>query len=215
MITFYATGGIVAVLTLAVTIVIILGVMASLGATMTLPGLAGIVLTIGMAVDANILIFERMREELALGKTLSSANQGGFDKALTTILDAHFVQLIICGIMIWLGTGPIKGFGVTLLIGVLSTLFSVLITAHLIMELLIDSDFVKKITFRRMLGDLKVDFVKYGKPCAIGSGALVGVSIGYVFYQGRHLFAITFSGGPRNTAPFTQKVEASNILPPA
>src|SRR5258708_15247006 len=172
MITFYATGGIVAVLTLAVNIVILLGVLASLGATMTLPGLAGIVLTIGMAVDANILIFERMREELALGKTLSSANQGGFDKALTTILDAHFVQLIICGIMIWLGTGPIKGFGVTLLIGVLSTLFSVLITAHLIMELLIDSDFVKKITFRRMLGDLKVDFVKYGKPCPTCSDSL-------------------------------------------
>ncbi|HKB56591.1 MAG TPA: protein translocase subunit SecD [Lacunisphaera sp.] len=211
MITFYATGGLVAVLTLAVNIVIILGVMASLGATMTLPGLAGIVLTIGMAVDANILIFERMREELALGKTLSSANQGGFDKALTTILDAHFVQLIICGIMIWLGTGPIKGFGVTLLIGVLSTLFSVLITAHLIMELLIDSDFVKKITFRRMLGDLKVDFVKYGKPCAIGSVALVVVSIGYVFYQGDHIYGIDFAGGDQITARFTQKIDGANI----
>jgi SecD/SecF fusion protein len=211
MITFYATGGIVAVLSLAVNIVIILGVMANLGATMTLPGLAGIVLTIGMAVDANILIFERMREELALGKTLSSANQGGFSKALSTILDAHLVQLIICGIMIWLGTGPIKGFGYTLLIGVLSTLFSVLITAHMIMEMLIDSNFLKKITMRRMLKDLSVDFVKYGKPAAIGSVALVVISIGYVIYQGDRIYGIDFAGGDQVTIKFTQKIDSSLI----
>ncbi|MDB6116154.1 MAG: protein-export rane protein SecD [Lacunisphaera sp.] len=211
MITFYATGGLVAVISLAVNIVIILGVMASIGATMTLPGLAGIVLTIGMAVDANILIFERMREEIALGKTLSSANQGGFMKALTTILDAHFVQLIICGIMIWLGTGPIKGFGFTLLIGVLSTLFSVLITGHMIMELLIDSNFVKKITMRRMLKDLNVDFVKYGKPAAIGSVALVVISIAYVFYQGDKIYGIDFAGGDQVTANFTQKIDSGAI----
>jgi SecD/SecF fusion protein len=211
MITFYATGGLVAVFTLAVNIVIILGVMANFGATMTLPGLAGIVLTIGMAVDANILIFERMREELALGKSLSSANQGGYEKALTTILDAHLVQLIICAVMIKLGTGPIKGFGFTLLIGVLSTLFSVLITAHLLMELLIDSDFVKKITFRRMLGDLNVDFVKYGKPAAIGSVLLVVVSIAYVFYQGDRIYGIDFAGGDQITAQFTQKISSDKI----
>ncbi len=211
MITFYATGGVVAVVTLAVNIIVILGVMSSIGATMTLPGLAGIVLTIGMAVDANILIFERMREEMALGKTLSSANQGGYEKALTTILDAHIVQLIICAIMIWLGTGPIKGFGFTLLIGVLSTLFSVLITAHYFMELLIDSNFVKKITFRRMLGDLKVDFVKYGKPCAIGSVALVVISFCYVIYQGDRIYGTDFAGGDLITANFTQKIDNAKI----
>jgi len=211
MITFYATGGVVAVVTLGVNIIIILGVMSSIGATMTLPGLAGIVLTIGMAVDANILIFERMREELALGKSLSSANQGGYEKALTTILDAHIVQLIICGIMIWLGTGPIKGFGFTLLIGVLSTLFSVLITAHYFMELLIDSNFVQKITFRRMLGDLKVDFVKYGKPCFFGSMALVVVSFCYVLYQGDRIYGIDFAGGDLITANFAQKIDNAKI----
>lgn len=211
MVTFYATGGLVAVFALAANIVIILGIMASIGATMTLPGLAGIVLTIGMAVDANILIFERMREELALGKTLSSANQGGFIKALTTILDAHLVQLIICGIMIWLGTGPIKGFGFTLLIGVLSTLFTVLITGHMILELLIDSSFLKKITMRRMLKDLNVDFVRYGKPAAIGSVALVLVSLAYVVYQGDKIYGIDFAGGDQVTANFTTRIDASKI----
>ncbi len=211
MITFYTTGGIVAVLSLAVNIVIILGVMASIGATMTLPGLAGIVLTIGMAVDANILIFERMREEVALGKSLASSNQGGFEKALTTILDAHLVQLIICGVMIWLGNGPIKGFGFTLLIGVLSTLFSVLITGHYIMEVVIEDFNMKKLTMLRMLGDLSVDFVKFGKPAAIGSIALVVISIGYVFYQGDRIYGIDFAGGDQVTANFTQKIDTSKI----
>jgi SecD/SecF fusion protein len=211
MITFYATGGIVAVLSLAVNILIILGVMASIGATMTLPGLAGIVLTIGMAVDANILIFERMREEIAEGKTLVSANRGGFIKALTTILDAHLVQLIICGIMIWLGTGPIKGFGVTLLIGVISTLFSVLITGHLLMELIIESGTLKKMTMRRMLKDLNVDFVKYGKPAAIGSVLLVVASMAVVLYKGDRIYGIDFAGGDQVTANFTQKIDSGKI----
>ena len=211
MITFYATGGLVAVVSLAVNIAIILGVMASVGVTMTLPGLAGIVLTIGMAVDANILIFERMREEIALGKQLVSANQGGFTKALTTILDAHLVQLIICGVMIWLGTGPIRGFGFTLLIGVISTLFSVLITGHMLMEMLVESGALKKMTMRRMLGDLNVDFVKLGKPCAIGSIALVVISLAYVVYQGDRIYGIDFAGGDQVTVNFTQKIDSGKI----
>ncbi|HWA24729.1 MAG TPA: protein translocase subunit SecD [Lacunisphaera sp.] len=211
MITFYATGGLVAVISLAVNILIILAVMASFHATMTLPGLAGIVLTIGMAVDANILIFERMREELAEGKTLVSANRGGFWKALTTILDAHFVQLIICAIMIKVGTGPIKGFGFTLLTGVCSTLFSVLITGHFLMEWLIESNALKKMTMRRMLKDLNVDFIKYGKPAAIGSVALVLLSLGVVVYKGDRIYGIDFAGGDRITANFTQKIDTADI----
>ena len=211
MITFYTTGGVVAVIVLAMNILIIFGVLASLGATMTLPGLAGIVLTIGMAVDANILIFERMREELALGKTLAVSNQSGYLKALWTILDAHAVQLIICAIMILRGTGPIKGFGVTLAIGVLSTLFSVLITGHLIMEVLTDSGWVKRFTMRRMLKDLRVDFVRYGKPAAIASVTLVLVSFGYVLYQGRHIYGIDFLGGDTISLQFSERLDTAKI----
>jgi SecD/SecF fusion protein len=211
MVTFYTTGGLISVVTLGVNILIILGTMASLGATMTLPGLAGIVLTIGMAVDANILIFERMREEIHAGKSLAAANQSGFLKALWTILDAHAVQLIICAIMIWLGQGPIKGFGVTLAIGVISTLVSVLITAHLLMEVLIESGTLSKITMRRMLGDLQVDFVKYGKPAAIGSIALVVVSIGYVAYQGKQIFGIDFAGGDVISLNFKVKLDTAKV----
>ncbi|HEY4299938.1 MAG TPA: protein translocase subunit SecD [Candidatus Didemnitutus sp.] len=211
MITFYSTGGVVAVISLGINICIIFAIMASIGATLTLPGLAGIVLTIGMAVDANILIFERMREEITAGKSLATANQSGYLKALWTILDAHAVQLIICAIMIWLGTGPIKGFGWTLLIGVLSTLFTVLITGHLLMELIVDSHFVKSITMRRMIHDLKVDFIRYGKPAAIASVALVIVSFAYVLFQGDRIYGIDFTGGDVVNVQFKEKIDSAKI----
>jgi SecD/SecF fusion protein len=211
MITFYTTGGLVAVASLAINILIILGVMASIGATMTLPGLAGIVLTIGMAVDANILIFERMREEIAAGKSLAIATQSGFVKALTTILDAHIVQLIICAIMIWLGTGPIKGFGVTLAIGVISTLISVLITAHLILELLVDSGTLKKMTMRHILKDLRVDFVKYGKPAFIGSWIVVLLGVGVIAYKGSAIYGIDFTGGDVISVQFKERIDIGKI----
>jgi SecD/SecF fusion protein len=211
MITFYTTGGLVAVATLAINILIILGVMASFGATMTLPGLAGIVLTIGMAVDANILIFERMREELAAGKSLAAANESGYYKALWTILDAHAVQLIICAIMIWLGQGPIKGFGVTLAIGVVSTLCSVLITAHLIMEMLIESGWMKKLTMNHLLKHINVDFIKWGKPAFIGSWLVVLLGVGVVVYKGNDIYGIDFAGGDEIRVGFKEKIDSGKI----
>jgi SecD/SecF fusion protein len=212
MIVFYATGGVIAVATLAVNLVFILGIMASFGATMTLPGLAGIVLTVGMAVDANILIFERMREELAVGKSLAVANQAGYRKALSTIIDAHIVQLIICAIMIWLGRGPIKGFGVTLAIGVLSTMFTVLITAHMVMEWVIDGGWIKKIHMRHLIGHrVGWDFVRWGRPSIIISFAVVLLGMGYAFYQGHHIFGIDFAGGDSVTLQFTQRVDIAEI----
>lgn len=204
MITFYSIGGVVSVFTLALNILIILGIMASFGATMTLPGLAGIVLTIGMAVDANILIFERMREELNAGKTLATANQSGYMKALWTILDAHAVQLIICAIMIWKGTGPIKGFGVTLLIGVVATLFSVLITAHIIMEWLVESGKLKHFSMRHLLKNVSMDFVKWGKPAFIGSWVIVLMGVAVVIYKGDRIYGIDFAGGDIVSVQFDQ-----------
>jgi SecD/SecF fusion protein len=211
MVTFYTTGGVVAVITLFVNLIVILGVMAYLGATMTLPGLAGIVLTIGMAVDANILIFERMREELHDGKSLKTANQTGFSKALMTIIDAHIVQLIICAIMIWLGTGAIRGFGVTLAIGVLSTMFSVLVTAHLIMELLIDSNILKKITMNHILKAIHFDYIRFGLPAFIGSWTIVLLGLVVCLYQGNRVFGIDFSGGDVVTVSYKQHLDVGSI----
>jgi SecD/SecF fusion protein len=195
MITYYTIGGVIAVGVLAVNIAIILGVLASIGATMTLPGLAGIVLTIGMAVDANILIFERMREELHLGKNLKTALVAGYDKAFFTIVDAHVTQLCICAIMIWLGTGPVRGFGVTLAIGVFSTMFSVLITGHLIMEYLINLDIVTRFPMLHLLRNIQTDFVRYAKPAFIVSWLIVLTGFSFVLFKGRQAFGTDFLGG--------------------
>jgi SecD/SecF fusion protein len=211
MITYYTVGGIVAVITLAMNLLIILGVMASIGATMTLPGLAGIVLTMGMAVDANILIFERMREELKLGKTLKTALVAGYDKAFTTIVDAHVTQLAICAVMIGLGHGPIKGFGVTLAIGVFSTLFTVLITSHLVMEWLIETDIVKKMPMLHFLHSEKTDFVKYGKPAFIVSWIIVAIGVFVVIGKGQKIYGIDFAGGDVVTVSYKQHVDPAQV----
>jgi SecD/SecF fusion protein len=211
MITYYMVGGFVAVLTLAMNLLIIIGVMASFGATMTLPGIAGIVLTMGMAVDANILIFERMREELKLGKSLKTAVVAGYDKAFVTIVDAHVTQLAICAVMIWLGHGPIKGFGVTLAIGVFSTMFSVLITSHLILEWLVESEIVKKFPMLHFLHAEKVDFVKYGKPAFIASWCVVLVGVAVVFSKGQKIYGIDFAGGDVISVAYKQQPSLTQV----
>ncbi len=211
MIMFYTVGGVVAVLSLLVNVLVIFGVMASIGATITLPGLAGIVLTVGMAVDANILIFERMREELAIGKSLKNALHAGYEKAFTTIIDAHLTQLGVCAVMIALGTGPIKGFGVTLAIGVFSTLFSVLVASHLLMDWLVESEIIKKLSMPQLIKALNADFLKWGKPAFMASWAIVLVGVAVVFTKGERIYGIDFSGGDVTTVSFTQKLGLDEI----
>jgi len=211
MITYYMVGGVVAVLTLAINMLILFGLMAMFRATLTMPGLAGIVLTVGMAVDANILIFERMRDELNLGKSLKAALVSGYDKAFITIVDAHVTQVLICFVMIWLGTGPIKGFGVTLAMGVFSTLFSTLIVSHLILEWLIEKDIVKKFPMLHFFHSVDVDFVKWAKPAFIGSWLIVLIGIATVVYKGSAIYGIDFAGGDVTTVSFAQKLDVAEI----
>ena len=211
MITFYTVGGVVAVLSLFVNVLVIFGVMAAIGATITLPGLAGIVLTIGMAVDANILIFERMREEINIGKSLKSALHAGYDKAFTTIIDAHLTQLGVCAVMIAFGTGPIKGFGVTLAIGVFSTLFSVLVASHLLMDWLIESEIIKKLPMFNPIKAINADFVKWGKPAFIISWIIVLIGVVVVFSKGERIYGIDFAGGDVTTVSFKQKLGLDEV----
>jgi preprotein translocase subunit SecD len=124
MIYYYRASGIVADIALFLNLIYLLGAFTALRATMTLPGIAGIILTIGMGVDTNVLIFERIREELRLGKTVRAAVDGGYSKAWVTIFDAHITTLITTFILFIFGTGPIKGFAVTLAIGIIINLFT-------------------------------------------------------------------------------------------
>ena len=124
MIIYYSGGGIVANLALFFNIFFILGILAQLSASLTLPGIAGIVLTIGMSIDANVLIFERIKEELRNGANIKQAISNGYDKAFTSIIDANFTTLLVGLILYNLGQGPVKGFAITLIIGIICSFFS-------------------------------------------------------------------------------------------
>ncbi|MGD8377781.1 MAG: protein translocase subunit SecD [Acidobacteriota bacterium] len=139
MLIWYRLSGMNAIVVLALNLVLILGIMAAFRATLTLPGIAGYILTVGMAVDANVLIFERIREELRLGKTVRSAVDGGFGKAFTTILDSNLTTLISAVALYSYGTGPIKGFAVTLSVGILANVFTAVFVSRLLFDLYLGS----------------------------------------------------------------------------
>jgi len=124
MAVYYRAFGLVADLALGVNLMLVVGILSVLQATLTLPGIAGIVLTVGMAVDANVLIFERIREELRAGNTVQASIHAGYDKALATIADANITTLIAAVVLFLFGTGPIKGFAVTLSIGIVTSMFT-------------------------------------------------------------------------------------------
>lgn len=133
---YYKMSGVVAIIALIVNLVLVLAVMAAINATLTLPGIAGLILLIGMAVDANVIIFERIREEIALGKTVRSAINSGYSNAKLTILDANITTLITAFILLWQGTGPIRGFAVTLIFGIMASLFTALYVSRILMDLI-------------------------------------------------------------------------------
>ena len=209
---YYRLAGMIADLALVTNIIILLGVMCSIGTTLTLPGIAGVVLTIGMAVDANVLIFERIREESAKGKSLRGALAAGYDRAFGTIFDSHVTTLISSVILIFMGTGPIKGFGVTLTIGVAASLFTALVVTRLIFDFLIDKGVIKSIKMFHFFGTPKIDFMKVAKPAFIATWTLIVIGLGYgVFVRGHNMMGIDFAGGDSVQMTFKQKVDQQQI----
>jgi SecD/SecF fusion protein len=211
MLVFYTIGGVVAAIGMGVNVLITLGVMASIGATLTMPGIAGIVLTLAMSVDSNILIFERMREELKLGKSLGTALEAGFDKAWSAILDSNVTTLLVALIMIVLGTGPVKGFGVTLTIGIFTTMFAAVVVSKLILEWLIHGGVIKSMKMFSILQNTSYDFLKYTKAAVIATIAILVVGIGAVVYKGKEIYGIDFVGGDTVTVNFERKLEISQL----
>lgn len=145
MLAYYRLPGLVSDIALILYIIIVLTVLASIKATLTLPGIAGIILSIGMAVDANVIIFERIKEELKLGKTLRAAIDSGFRRAFLTIFDSNITTLIGAVVLFYFGTGPIKGFAVTLSIGILSSMFTAIVVTKYLLKLLVEGSGVKSL----------------------------------------------------------------------
>lgn len=197
MVIYYRLSGIIADFALMLNILFLFVGLAMLGATLTLPGIAGIILSIGMAVDANVLIFERMREEFALGKSIKSGVDSGFSKAFWSIVDSQVTTLITALALFLFGTGPIKGFAVTLSLGIIFNLFAVLFCTRLVYDSLYTTRKLKRLTFMRLIHKANFDFMKARKIAFGLSGFLVIIgTIAFVqILRGQANLGVDFSGG--------------------
>ncbi len=207
---YYLGAGLIADFALMLNIAIILGAMNALGGTFTLPGIAGIALTIGMAVDANVLIFERVREEKLRGKPLKLAVKAGHDRALVTILDANITTLITAFILYGFGTGAVKGFAVTLSLGILASLFTSLFVTRGLLEFVVDRQWAKELKMCRVVGDTKISFMKLRPAMFAISGLLVAGSIA-LFATTAEKWGLDFTGGLEVQVKFAEKQKAADV----
>ncbi len=205
MLVYYRLAGMIADLSLALNLLMVVGSMAFIAATFTLPGLAGIVLTIGMAVDSNVLIYERMREELARGASLRVAIQNGFDKALSAIVDGNVSSLLTAVILYMIGSDLIRGFAVSLFLGLLMSLFSCLYFGHLAFEIIERKRLVKTLKMMQFLPETKIDFLAKQKIAFAVSGLLIAIGMGALLVRGNDNMDIDFSGGQMITFEFVKE----------
>ncbi len=211
MLTYYLLSGFIANVALLLNIFILLGVMCSIDATLTMPGIAGIVLTAGMAVDANVLIYERIREELAAGKSIRGALSAGYGKAFWTIFDSNLTTLISSIIMIWLGSGPVKGFGVSLTIGICVSMFTALVVTRLIFDYLVNKGLLTNLRMLSLVGHTKIDFMKAALPAFIASWALIVVGLGYGVSRGKDVLGVDFAGGDSIALSYKEKPTVAEV----
>ena len=207
MLLYYWFAGAVANFALVLNLFILMGVMCYLDAALTLPGIAGIVLTIGMAIDANVLIFERIREELKAGKGIQGAVETGYARAFGTIIDANLTTLIVSVILMFMGTGPVKGFGVTLTVGICASMFTALVVTRLVFDLFRNFGADHGL---RLLQQPRLNFMNFAKIAFGISWALVIIGVGYGFTRGGDAVGIDFKGGDRITFEFTEGKKQDN-----
>lgn len=208
---YYRLCGIIASIALIINLVLTLGTMAMLGAAITMPGVAGLVLGIGMAVDANVLIYERMRDELSKGKSLPNAVKASFGRVFWPILDANITTLITCYVLYKFGTGPIRGFAITLGFGVCASMFTALTVTRFCFDFLIYNNWLKTVKITQWFPsslDLKV--LRFAKIAIVFSTTLVILSLGTALIRGKDIFGIDFAGGVRLTYEIPQELVQSN-----
>ena len=213
MIFFYKGAGVVANIALLTNVVLLFGVLSAFGAVLTLPGIAGLVLTLGMAVDANVIIYERIKEELKAGKGLGKAIHDGYSNAYSAIIDGQFTTLITGLVLFFFGTGPIKGFATTLIIGIITSMLTSIFITRIIFEDRVAKG--KSISFetsytRNFLKNTKIDFLSKRKWSYLISGILIVISLGSIFIKG-FTFGVDFTGGRTYVVRFDKPVTAEEV----
>ena len=194
---YYRLAGLVALIALAVEGILLFGLLAMFGAVLTLPGIAGIILSLGMAIDANVLIYERLREEIALGKSLKTALDASYSKAFSAIFDSHVTTLITAAILYVIATGPVRGFAVTLTIGIIASMFTALIITRTLFSWLFHFNLLRKISMADLISATDIDFIGKRRLALSISAIAIVVLSALFFIRGSHNFGVDFLGGDR------------------
>src|SRR5690606_36919065 len=213
MIAYYNKAGIAANIAVLFNVFFLLGILASLNAVLTLPGIAGIVLTMGTAVDANVLIYERIREELRLGTNIRQAIADGYMHAMPSILDSQITTFLVGVVLFFFGSGPILGFATTLMIGIITSLFTSIFISRLIFEFMLKRDMKISVSFpwsENTLVNANYAFIKKRKTYYIASAIAVVISLGFIFTKGFTL-GVDFQGGRSYTVAYEQPVNLEEV----
>src|SRR5436190_1935450 len=208
---YYKIPGLVANLALIINLILLVGALTMFHFVLTLPGIAGIILTIGLSVDANVLIYERLREEMALGKSLKVALNTAYEKAFSSIFDANVTTLITAAILFWKASGPVKGFAISLSLGILASLFTALIVGRNCLGWLVDTGRLKRISMLHLISAKNINFLGKGFIACMCSLALL-LAGAFAFYQrGERNFGVDFRGGDLITLSAAGKIDIGQV----
>jgi SecD/SecF fusion protein len=210
---YYKLAGLIACLALLVNIVLLIGAFQLIpgGVTLTLPGIAGIILTIGLAVDASVLIYERLREEMALGKSLKVAVQTAYQKAFSSIFDANVTTLITAAILFWKASGPVKGFAISLTLGILASLFTALIVGRNCLGWFVDTGRVKRMSMLHLISSKNINFLGKGFLACMCSLALLIAGASAFYLRGEKNFGVDFRGGDLITLSSPNTIDVGQV----
>ncbi|MEO8438826.1 MAG: protein translocase subunit SecD [Spartobacteria bacterium] len=211
VVVYYKFAGLIANTVLIVNIILLMGALTMFNFVLTLPGIAGIILTIGLAVDASVLIYERLREELALGKSLKVALQTAYEKAFSSILDANVTTLITAAILFWKASGPIKGFAISLTLGILASLFTALIVGRNLFSWFVDTGKVKRVSMLHLIAPQHINFLSKGFFAAMLSVALLIAGATAFVIRGDRNFGVDFKGGDLLSLSAAKTVQVSQV----
>ncbi len=208
---YYRLAGVVADIALSMNILFILACLSLFKGTLTLPGIAGLILTIGMSVDANILIYERIREEFKSGKSIKSAIATGYNRAFSAILDSNLTTIVAAALIFKFGTGPIRGFAVTLTIGLLANLFTAVTCTRAIFELLYEQFGLTKLNMMQFFPQTNIDFIGKRKICYTISAIIIIAGLTAFFMRGEKNLGVDFSGGTLEQIMFQKPVKIDDV----
>ncbi|MBI5123944.1 MAG: protein translocase subunit SecD, partial [Candidatus Omnitrophica bacterium] len=211
MIVYYRLAGLIANFALILNLLLILACLALFRGTLTLPGIAGLILTIGMAVDANVLVYERIREELRLGKTLRAAIASGYHRAMSEIIDSNLTTIVAAMLIFKFGTGPVRGFAVTLTIGLLANLFTAVVCTRVIFEVLCDQFDLAKLRMMQIFPETKIDFIGKRKICYTISAVIITAGLIVFALRGDRNYGVDFSGGTFQQYMFEKDIKTDDV----